>query len=314
MTPYQSNFRAICRTMLFLVLILAAACASENAEEKPINNAALTRTEPFTLPTELSALKTEIRRIDLGKTGYDDALVTVYPKDSMGARIGFEALQIFEYDAAKKAFAQVHQEKVYYGKSFDVRDIDNDGTSEICIQTDGGGNSATASIGLTIIKKQQGKYRRVVGFDAGNPEIITLTSKSRNSTDTAKILTGVLISDEYWPDYLPRTEAVTVIDSVVVLAQTQSDATTLRLQFFDEHLAKAQQRYLEAKKVLNANRSEQAVWSVYSEAVAVQRLMSKSSRSSNLAAFIAAERSYWRAMLPKRFQQALDDVFFRQTP
>ncbi len=304
MKSYQSSLRIT----LFLACIIVAACASENSEEKPINNAAMTRTVLFTLPSELIALKTDIRRIDLRKSGYEDALVTVFPKDSMGARIGFETLQIFEYDTTKQAFALAHQEKVYYGKSLDVRDIDNDGTSEICIQTDGGGNSAIASRGLTILKKQQGKYRQLVGFDAGNPEIISLPGKALSSKDTAKSVTAVLMSDEYWPDYLPRTEAVTVIDSVVVLAQTPEEAKALRLQFFDDHLAKAQQRYTDAKNVLQANRSEQAIWSVYSEAVAVLRLMSKSSRSQNLTTFIAAERAYWRAMLPTRLQQALGDV------
>lgn len=291
-----------------MACIIVAACASENSEEKPINNAAMTRTIPFTLPSELIALKTDIRRIDLRKSGYEDALVTVFPKDSMGARIGFETLQIFEYDTTKQAFSLVHQEKVYYGKSLDVRDIDNDGTSEICIQTDGGGNSATASKGLTILKKQQGKYRQLVGFDAGNPEIISLQGKVLSSKDTAKSVTAVLMSDEYWPDYLPRTEAVTVIDSVTVLAQTPEEAKALRVQFFDDHLAKAQQRYTDAKNVLQANRSEQAIWSVYSEAVAVLRLMRKSSRSQNLTTFMTAERAYWRAMLPTRLQQALGDV------
>lgn len=306
------RFQSYSVTALFLVGCLAAACTSENSEEKPINNAAMNRTNPFTLPAELATLKTDIRRIDLSKSGYEDALVTVYPKDSMGASIGFEGLQIFEYDTTKKAFTPIYQEKFYYGKSLDVRDVDNDGTSEVCIKTDGGGNSAVASIGLTILKKQQGKYRRVVNFEAGNPEIITLASKASSGKDTTGTVTAVLMNDEYWPDYLPHTEAVTVVDSIVVLAQTAEEANRLRVQFFDDHLAKAQQRYGEAKSVLKANRSEQAIWGVYSEAIAVLRLMSKSSQNPGMAAFISTERMYWRAMLPKRLQQALDDVFSRR--
>lgn len=312
MKLYQ-RFQSCSITALFLAGCLAAACTSENSEEKPINNAAMSRTNPFTLPTDLATLKTDIRRIDLSKSGYEDALVTVYPKDSMGASIGFEGLQIFEYDTTKKAFAPIYQEKFYYGKSLDVRDVDNDGTSEVCIKTDGGGNSAVASIGLTILKKQQGKYRRVVNFEAGNPEIITLASKA-SGKDTATMVTAVLMNDEYWPDYLPHTEAVTVVDSIVVLAQTAGEASRLRIQFFDDHLAKAQQRYGEAKNVLKTNRSEQAIWGVYSEAIAVLRLMNKSSQNSGMAAFISTERMYWRAMLPKRLQQALDDVFSRREP
>ncbi|MBL7991609.1 MAG: hypothetical protein JNN25_09240 [Candidatus Kapabacteria bacterium] len=312
MKLYQ-RFQLYSITALFLAGCLATACTSEHSEEKPINNAAMSRTNPFTLPTDLATLKTDIRRVDLSKSGYEDAIVTVYPKDSMGASIGFEGLQIFEYDTTKKAFAPIYQEKFYYGKSLDVRDVDNDGTSEVCIKTDGGGNSAVASIGLTILKKQQGKYRRVVNFEAGNPEIITLASKA-SGKDTATMVTAVLMNDEYWPDYLPHTEAVTVVDSIVVLAQTSGEASRLRIQFFDDHLAKAQQRYGEAKSVLKANRSEQAIWSVYSEAIAVLRLMSKSSQNPGMAAFISTERMYWRAMLPKRLQQALDDVFSRREP
>lgn len=287
--------------LLCIALNILAACTNDKTEEKPIQNAAMTNTAPFTLPAELATLKTDIRRMDIRHIGYEDALVTVYPKDAMGARIGFEALQIFEYDTTKQVFQRVHEEKVYYGKSLDVKDIDGDGTSEICIQTDGGGNSTVASIGLTILKKQDGIYRRIVGFDAGNPEIITLTSNGGN-------ISAVLMSNEYWPEYLPHSEAVTVIDSIVVLARTPEEAAKLARKFFDEHLAKAEQRYAEAKSVLKANRSEQAVLAVYSEAVAVVSLLGKSSRSADRPSYLATERAYWRAMLPRRYQQALDGL------
>jgi hypothetical protein len=287
--------------LLCLALNALAACTSDKTEEKPIQNAAMLNTAPFALPAELAMLKTDIRRMDIRRIGYEDALVTVYPKDAMGARIGFEALQIFEYDTTKQVFQRVHEEKVYYGKSLDVKDIDGDGIAEICIQTDGGGNSALASIGLTILKKQNGRYSRIVGFDAGNPEIITLTSNGTN-------ISAVLMSNEYWPEYLPHSEAVAVIDSIVVLAQTPEEATKLTQKFFDEHLAKAEQRYDEAKSVLKANRSEQTILAVYSEAVAVISLMQKSSRSANRPSYLATERAYWRAMLPKRYQQALQGL------
>jgi hypothetical protein len=296
------------KTLLRLIFIsLLASCTPDNKEEKPIENAAMTRTAPFTLPTELATLKTDIRRMDLRKVGYEDALVTVFPKDSMGARIGFEKLQIFEFDTTKQAFVKAHEEKVYYGKSFDVRDVDGDGTSEICIQTDGGGNSALASLGLTILKKQNGKYSRAASFDAGNPEIISLPNGEKTAS-------AVLISDEYWPDYLPHTEAVVLMDSLAVLVQAPEEAAKIRLKFFDEALAKAEQRYADAKSVLKASRSEQAVFNVYTEAVTMLRLLPKSSRSASLQSFTTVERAYWRSMLPSRLQQALSDVFLRQAP
>ena len=225
----------------------------------------------------------------------------------MGARVGFEKLQIFEFDTLKQAFTKVHEEKVYYGKSLDVRDVDGDGTSEICIQTDGGGNSALASLGLTILKKQNGKYSRTASFDAGNPEIISLPNGEKTAS-------AVLISDEYWPDYLPHTEAVVFMDSLAVLVQAPEEAAKIRVKFFDEALAKAEQRYADAKSVLKASRSEQAVFNVYTEAVTMLRLLPKSSRSASLQSFTTVERAYWRSMLPSRLQQALSDVFLRQAP
>lgn len=289
---------------LSALCLLVAACTSEHNDEKPIETAAITRTTPFTLPADLVALKTDIRRMDLQQHGYEDALVTVYPKDSLGARLGFEALQIFEYDTTKQVFMRAHEEKVYYGKSFDVRDLDGDGTQEICIRTDGGGNSEIASIGMTILKKRGGRYERIVGFESGNPEIILIP----NGTTSVN---AVLMNGDYVPEYLPRTEAVTVIDSVIVLAQNAEESEKLRRKFFDESLTKAEQRYADAKNILKSNRSEPAAYSVYTEAVQVLRLMSKSSRSASLSAYIGSERAYWRAMLPARYQQALGDVFMR---
>jgi hypothetical protein len=297
--------KRFCAPLCLVLCIAVVSCTSENKDEKPIQTAAMTRTAPFTLPSDLVALKTDIRRIDLQQHGYEDALVTVYPKDSMGARLGFEALQIFEFDTTKQVFVRSHEEKVFYGKSLDVRDLDGDGTQEICIRTDGGGNSEIASIGMTVLKKRNGRYARIVGFDSGNPEIILLP----NGTTSVN---AVLMNGEYVPEYLPRTEAVTVVDSIIVLAQNAEESEKLRRKFFDESLAKAEQRYADAKNVLKSNRSEPAAYNAYTEAVTVLRLMSKSSRSASLAAYISTERAYWRAMLPARYQQALGDVFVKE--
>jgi hypothetical protein len=296
--------------LLCVVAFASSSCADEPADERPIELSSMTHSVPFVLPEELHSFKTDIRRVDMRRTGYEDALVTVFPKDSLGAKIGFEALKIYEYDTTKKAFTLLYEDKFYYGKSIDPRDVDGDDAPELCVQTDGGGNSAVASVGLIILKKQRGKYRRLASFEAGNPEIVTLASEEKagdNPDGKQKIITAVVSSDEYWPDYLPRTEAVTTLDSVVILtAKTSEEALRWRMKFWDDYLAKAQQRYAEAKSVLQVNRSPEAVWNVYAEAIVVVRSMAKSSASARVATFAAQERPFWRAMLPKRFQQALD--------
>ena len=294
---------------------VASSCADEPADERPIESSSMTHSVPFALPEDLDSFKTDVRRVDMRRTGYEDALVTVFPKDSLGARIGFEWLKIYEYDTTKKAFGLLYEDKFYYGKSIDPRDVDGDDAPELCVQTDGGGNSAVASAGLVILKKQRGQYRRIATFDAGNPEITTFASDEKtgdNADEKQKVVTAVVSSDEYWPDYLPRTESVTTLDSIVILtAKTGEEALRLRKKFWDNYLAKAQQRYAEAKGVLEVNRSAEAVWKVYAEAVVVVRAMAKSSESARVPAFMTQERPFWRSMLPKRFQQALDDVVQR---
>lgn len=286
----------MCSAIYYLV-----ACTTETKEQEPIHTPAVTNTVPFIIPSDLATRSTDIRRVDLRRTGYEDAVVMVYPRDSLGARIGFEELQIFEFDSTKRVFVRVHEEKVYYGVSLDVRDVDGDGIQEICIRTNGGGTSEIASIGLIILKKLGGRYMQIVSCDSGNPELLTLS----DGNDAVSI---VVVNTEFAPPYIARTEAVEVIDSVIVLNQSPTKSASVRLQLFDEYLSKAEQRYIRAKQVLANNRSDEAAYAVYSEVVTILRLMKQSSRSASLPAFVRTERLYWRSMLPLRYQKAIEDA------
>jgi hypothetical protein len=283
-----------------LGISIYTGCNEQQSEEKPIDNPSLARTIPFTPPSELASRTLDTRRVDVNRDGYEDAIVTVLPKDSLGARIGFETLRIYTYDTTKGQFQQAFQGTYYYGTMIDVRDLNRDGTPELCIRTNGGGNSAIASIGMTIISKQSGKYATLATFDVGNPDIITLPSDSTYA---------LLSNDEYYPEYLPPSEAVIVPDSLIVFAQSAEQAMTLRVQFYTDAIAKARQRYEQAKTTVGGNRSPQALFGAYSEAVVMMRLLSKLPDAKPLQEFITKERPFWRAMLPKRLHDALDDVF-----
>jgi hypothetical protein len=286
--------------LLMLGFVLYGAACNEQTDEKPIGTDTHLQSVPFAVPTELAPQKTDTRRVDVNKDGYEDAIVLAYPKDSLGARIGFETLRIYEYDTTKKQFHQAFQGKYYYGTTIDVRDLDRNGTNELCIRTDGGGNSAIASIGMTVLGKMAGKYITLAAFDFGNPDIITLPG------DSTLALLG---NDEYFPEYLPPSEAVIVPDSLVVFAQTPERASMLRTQYFTDAAKKARERYAQAKATLSGNRSTPALFAAYSEAVVTMRLLAKLPDAKPLQEFILQERPFWRAMLPKRLHNALDDVF-----
>ncbi|TAE26620.1 MAG: hypothetical protein EAZ92_10690 [Candidatus Kapaibacterium sp.] len=289
------------RSLLFCCVLGVFVCVScnEPAEEKPIHAVSETRSIPFTVPSELASRKIDTRRADIGNDGFEDALVTIYPKDSLGARIGFETLRIYEYDSTKKQFWQAFEGTYYYGTMLDLRDLDRDGTNEICIRTDGGGNSATASIGMTVLKKRAGKYTIAAGFDVGNPDFITLPDSTL----------ALLAYDEYYPEYLAPNEVVSVPDSLVVFATQPERAQNLRLRYFADAADKAQTRYKERQNALKANRTQQNLFEVYSSALVTVRLLAKGSDAQAVSNFMTKERPYWRAMLPKPLHDALDDVF-----
>jgi hypothetical protein len=285
-----------------LCSVLAASCAGSSSE-KPIELASSSL--PFAVPAEftkeLSERKTDTRRVDVTGDGFEDAIVTVFPKDSTGARIGFETMRIFEYNTSTKKFVSAFEEKYYYGKSVDVRDLDRDGKPEICVNTDGGGTSLVASLGMAIVKKSDGKYRTLVAFDAGKPEIIMFGDDS---------IPVVVSNDEYWPEYLARMEAVTVADSVVVLGKTGNEAGAVRERFLAEMTAKAEDRYVQSRKKIADKRTPETTFALYSAAVAGLRAMQHLADGGKQArSFASAERPFWRSELPRRFSQALDDTF-----
>ncbi len=293
-TPSLRSLLVCCVVCSFLFV----SC-NEPAEEKPIHAGSETRSVPFPVPTELASRKIDTRRADISNDGFEDALVTIYPKDSLGARIGFETLRIYEYDSAKAQFQQAFEGKYYYGTMLDLRDLDRDGTNELCIRTDGGGNSAVASIGMTVLKKRAGKYTVAAGFDVGNPDFITLPDSTL----------ALLAYDEYYPEYLAPNEVVSVPDSLVVFAASPERAQELRSRYFADAAAKAQTRYKERQTSLQGNRNTQNLFEVYSSALVTVRLLAKGNDAQALNNFIAKERPYWRAMLPKPLHNALDDVF-----
>jgi hypothetical protein len=298
--PKRTAFPSFLLCWCILSASIYAGCNEQESEQKPIAEASPSRTIPFATPSELASRTIDTRRVDVNRDGYEDAIVTVFPKDSLGARIGFETLRIYTYDTTKRQFQQAFQGTYYYGTMVDVRDLNHDGTPEICIRTNGGGNSAIASLGMAIISKKAGKYVPLATFDVGNPELITLAGDS-----TAALLSN----DEYYPEYLPLSEAVIVPDSLIVFAESAERAMTLRVQFYTDAITKARQRYDQAKTIVGSNRSPQALFAAYSEAVVLMRLLSKIPDATPLQEFITKERPFWRAMLPKRLHDALDDVF-----
>jgi hypothetical protein len=296
----RTLFRPFLLCYSILSIGIYAGCNDQESAEKPIGNSLLSHMMPFALPTELAPRTKDTRRMDMNGDGYEDAIVTIFPKDVLGARIGFETLQIYIYDTTKEQFQQVFQGTYYYGTIIDVRDLNRDGTPELCIRTNGGGNSAIASIGMTIISKQAGTYKPLATFDVGNPDIITLSSDSTSA---------LLSNDEYYPEYLPPNEAVIVPDSLIIFGQSPEQATTLRVKFYTDAITKTRQLYEQAKAKVTSKRSPQALFGAYSEAVLMMRLLSKIPDAKPLKEFIVKERPFWRAMLPKRLHDALDDVF-----
>jgi hypothetical protein len=306
---FQRAFRLL-HSRLLLVLslgvVLSASC-NEQTDERPIGSPGNVRSVPFDAPSEFRTRKIDIRRTDIDEDGFEDALVMVYPQDSLGARIGFETLRIYEYDSLAKQFTSGFEGKYFYGKMIDVRDLNRDGMPELCIRTDGGGNSPVASIGMTVLgknpaaKKNAGKpsYIALAAFDFGNPEIITL------SGDSTLALLG---NDEYFPEYLSPSEAVIVPDSLVVFASPER-AAALRTEYFTQAAQKAEERYTQAKTTVGGNRSTPALLAAYSEAVVTMRLLAKLPNQQRLQGFITKERPFWRSTLPKRLHDALDDVF-----
>lgn len=298
----------------FALALIAGACiyaaCSDSSEEKPIGGNAMTRSVPFSTPTEYSVRKTDIQRMDVNGDGFEDALLMIFPKDSLDARIGFEVLRIYEYDSLKNQFSSAFEGKYFYGKTVEQRDLDNNGKAELCIRTDGGGNSAIASRGMSVVGKQAGKYITLASFDFGNPDFVMLMGDSSKGISNTMALVS---NDEYFPEYLPPTETVIVPDSIVVFAATPEAAFRQRLEYIQSAAEKAQNRYNDAVKRVQNNRSEQALFTVYSEAVITMRLLGKLSTTKQLQDFIAKERPFWRASLPKRFHNALDDLF-RQHP
>ncbi len=290
---------AVCSTF-FLV-----HCSS-NDEQKPINTASLTIfSPPFTVPAEYATRKYDVRRVDVTGDGFEDAILTAF-RDSSRIISGFEMLVIYAYDSTKKSFEPVFQQKYFYGKSFDVRDLNRDGSKEIVVTTDGGGNSATASLGMSVIARVGGKYRETLAFDEGAPEI------AMSGQDSATQVTVLLVKKQYIGRNLPESDGVSYVDSVVVFSNDEVRVENTRRQMMYEQLSQAQQRYKQAKTAFSARRSTKTdarlITEVYANAAVQLLTMYRLNMAKEFKAFRAQERQYWRDTLPDEYAQALEEI------
>lgn len=326
---YTSSNLPLCGGLVALALIvLAVACAP--SEEKPIAGQRAF-VKPFEIPSEWRARKTDVRHLDITGDGLEDAIVMLYRADSSKLARGFETLVLYRYEPASQTYVEVFRQQYFYGTSVDVRDINHDGAAEVIVKTDGGGNSALASQGMSIIARSQppatqrsdgavqqenknnteqsgykGTFREINALDEGAPE---LTYSGQDSTAV------VLSYTRFTPDYSPESDAIRFVDSVLVLSESAERREQIRKQVFQELAARTAQQYRQTKTLLSIKHNDtKAVDDLYTFAAAQLFYLRKLGQVKEAQAFRATEQQYWRTVLADDAVQALLSIAAGERP
>jgi hypothetical protein len=306
-------------------------------EAKPIGDQAAF-VAPFQIPGAFAARKTETRNVDFNADGYSDVILTVYRSDSAkatkgagvsaGAKTGaeaakstnraeavnrlvrgFETLLLYAYQPAEKSYKQVFSGKFFYGVSVNVQSLTKNTTPEIVIKTDGGGNSALASQGMTVLAAQNekdskdgksNKYVAVTELDEGSPRLVVTGADSTWS---------VVTHTRFAPDFAAKSDATECVDSVVVLADTEAKRQMVRRNILQEYLARAAAQYKQAKSTLAQRpRDPQTLTLLYATAAAQIMYMLKLGEVPALKTFRTNEANYWRGTLSAEAVTALQEI------
>lgn len=283
-------------TLSFGVCLLAS-CSSEPSQKPIENTSTYVRKEQqpeFVVPAPYSAMPHAVKRADINRDGYDDAVLTVMgDTKALDTPNAFDTVYVYQYNESLSTFEQKFRTAVYFGSSVDILDADGDEYPEVFVYTDAGGNDAVVSNGVNIVRYRDGVYSPALVLDGGAPEVISVDV-------VGQPVVVVKVFGDYWPDVLSHAESVNYLDSLVIFRPlSDSIKASIVHMLFQQALADAEQEYAQAKNAYAEQQDDEAAFAVYSAAVRIAKYYNAVGMPDKLPALRTKEWRFWRGIMPE---------------